>query len=445
MGVAETTWGRRWRLLLPALGLSAALVLAACGGDDNGSTSTGGSAAPAKTQAASTQSASSTESPAITDFKSYVGGKAGKATGSPITIGWVNLQGGQADFSPATRGAKATVKYINEELGGVDGHVVKLKTCYIANAEEEGQRCGQLMANDDNVKIVNFGAVTIGNQSYFAQVKGSKVTIVGVSSSPADYKQDNTYALIGSSASVLAPFGTFARDKLHAKTAALVFNQQAGTVPIAKAEEKGLKDAGVKVKTVGFDPQTTDLLGPITAAGSQSADVLVPVTDVPNCINYAKALKSSGLQKPVLSAPLCIAQPVADALGDFPQWTYGIAQDLPGDLSNPTVKAYNDAITKYGASKSDATNVFTALAFSDLLASVKVMNDVGYDNLTTDKLSAAFKSFKGPVIMGPPSLQCGKYPDAPIVCNDQTQFYDYKGKGKFVKVAGWTRPPTSTG
>jgi branched-chain amino acid transport system substrate-binding protein len=293
------------------------------------------------------------------------------------------------------------------------------------------------------VKMILMGLVIVGNESYYSQIKGSKVTVVGVSNSPTDVVQKNTYALFGSGTSVLGPFGTYLRDKLHAKSAALVFNQQAGTIPIAKAAEQGIKDAGIKVKTVGFDPQTTDLLGPITAAGSQTADALVPMTDVGGCINYAKALKSSGLQKPVVAAPLCIAAPVAKALGDFPQWTYGIAQDLPGDLSNPTVKAYNNVLTKYGSSQADATNVFAGLAFSEVLAITKIMNQLGVDGLTTDKISQAVRTFKGPMIMGPPDLQCGKYPKTPGVCSDQTQFYDYKGKGKFVKVASWLRPPNA--
>ena len=37
------------------------------------------------------------------------------------------------------------------------------------------------------------------------------------------------------------------------------------------------------------------------------------------------------------------------------------------------------------------------------------------------------KAFKGPLILGSPVLQCGKYPEAPGVCNDFTQFYKYNG------------------
>ena len=38
-------------------------------------------------------------------------------------------------------------------------------------------------------------------------------------------------------------------------------------------------------------------------------------------------------------------------------------------------------------------------------------------------------------------LQCGKYPEAPAICNDQTKFYTYKGKGQFEPAGGWQVSP----
>ena len=35
----------------------------------------------------------------------------------------------------------------------------------------------------------------------------------------------------------------------------------------------------------------------------------------------------------------------------------------------------------------------------------------------------------------------GQFPDAPAVCNDQTQFFNYAGKGQFKRASGFVRPP----
>ena len=51
------------------------------------------------------------------------------------------------------------------------------------------------------------------------------------------------------------------------------------------------------------------------------------------------------------------------------------------------------------------------------------------------------KQFPGPVVMGAAEVECGKYPDAPAVCNDQARFYQYEGKGRFKPLTDWIRPP----
>jgi branched-chain amino acid transport system substrate-binding protein len=72
---------------------------------------------------------------------------------------------------------------------------------------------------------------------------------------------------------------------------------------------------------------------------------------------------------------------------------------------------------------------------------IKFMNEVGADKLTPQAIADKAKAFKGPLVFGAPQVQCAKYPDAPAVCNDQTQFFDYGGKGQFKRASGFVRPP----
>ena len=72
----------------------------------------------------------------MNNYLTYVKGKRGKADPKKpkVYIGWVNQQGGQVEIGGfATNGAELAVKYVNEELGGVGGHPVQLKTCFIAS------------------------------------------------------------------------------------------------------------------------------------------------------------------------------------------------------------------------------------------------------------------------------------------------------------------------
>src|SRR2546421_459724 len=122
--------------------------------------------------AASAGVASSAKGP-VTNYLKYVGGKKGKANPklAPVYIGWINQQGGSADIGPgATTGADVAVKAINTLYGGIGGHLLKLKKCFVRNAEEEGTKCAQQMVNDKRVQVIGLGAVAIGSQSLYSTV-----------------------------------------------------------------------------------------------------------------------------------------------------------------------------------------------------------------------------------------------------------------------------------
>jgi branched-chain amino acid transport system substrate-binding protein len=46
----------------------------------------------------------------------------------------------------------------------------------------------------------------------------------------------------------------------------------------------------VTVKSVGYSESTTDLTSVLTAAGAQTADMVIPYSDTAGCVNLAKSL-----------------------------------------------------------------------------------------------------------------------------------------------------------
>ena len=168
-----TTQARR--LGVAAL-VATAIVVTGCGSSSSSSSSTSSSssagASSSSTTAstpASTSGSGGAGSQSVTNYLTYVDGKSGKADASlpPVTIGFVNQQGGQQAIGPlATTGAQIAVKYINTELGGIDGHPLVLKTCFIRSAEEEGTTCGQQFLANKSISVIDEGAVAIGDQSF---------------------------------------------------------------------------------------------------------------------------------------------------------------------------------------------------------------------------------------------------------------------------------------
>ena len=147
----------------------------------------------------------------VTNYNTYVGGK-GKANAklAPIVVGAINTQGGQVLVGPGwTQGVRTAIQYVNKYLGGVQGHPLVANFCFTTSAEEEGTKCGQKFANDKRIKVVEFGAVAVGNQSFYAALGNNKPTVGGVELLPVDAQRKNGFALFGTNDSVLGPWGTF--------------------------------------------------------------------------------------------------------------------------------------------------------------------------------------------------------------------------------------------
>ena len=438
-----TSQARR-RVLLVATALVCLVLFAAGCGDDDDSGSEPAAGGDTGAEESGDQTGGAGES-SVTDYVDYVGGKAGKAdpNKSTIYIGWLNQEGGQQEIgAAATDGADLAVKLANEQLGGIDGHPVALKKCFIRNAEEEGTTCGQKLGNDEEVAAINVGGVAIGIQPFYSTIGGKKPVIVGVAVTPVDTVQKNATILFGDVTHVLGPFGTYASEELNAQTAALVYPNIAGIREGAAALEKGLTDAGVEVKKVGYAQGQTDLIGPLTAAGAQNADMVIPYSDASGCVNQAKALKQLGItdSAKIVSAPLCLNPMVSEGLGgDYPIWTYAIASSLFGDKTDPGMPPYIKVTEQYGVKT--APDPWVIVSFGSVLTTVKFLNELGPDGLTSDAIIEKARSFSGPVALGAPELQCDKYEDAPAVCNDRTQFFTYGGKNQFDKAAEWLQPP----
>ena len=104
-----------------------------------------------------------------------------------------------------------------------------------------------------------------------------------------------------------------------------------------------------------------------------------------------------------------------DALGDWPIWTYAIASSLYGDPTDKGMPAYQAVIKRYKAEK-NAPDPWHIVAFGQLLTTVRFLNEAGASNassITPKTVLARAKAFKGPLALGSPKLQCGKYKDAP--------------------------------
>ena len=83
----------------------------------------------------------------------------------------------------------------------------------------------------------------------------------------------------------------------------------------------------------------------------------------------------------------------------------------------------------------------------------RFFNEIGYSDLagsnSASLIEAKAEAFKGPIPMGPPVIECGKYSKLPADCADGSFFFHfdggttysgYKGTGGPGQVAGYIQP-----
>ena len=245
-------------------------------------------------------------------------------------------------------------------------------TCFTTSAEEDGTKCGQQFANDKRISVVLFGAVAVGNQSFYAALGGKKPIVSGVALLPVDATQKNEFALFGTNDSVLGPWGTFAKEQLHAKTAAVIYPQVPGHRRGCEGREDEPRGCGHPDEARRVRPERDRSHRPADCGRAQTADIVVPQSDAANCVNVAKTLTQLGSPgSKIVSNPLCLSGEVAASLGgDLAKWVYGIASTLAGDKSDPAAVPYNAAMKRLGQTKL-AQDAWVIVAWGQVLTTVK--------------------------------------------------------------------------
>ncbi len=424
---------RSRRPALMAAGLALSAVTSACtASTEAASTSSSTGSSSSSAAAGSGAIAPVTDQTAI----SFVGGKGGAAdTGAtPVKVGFINQDTGVPSFPEASAAASAVTKYINEKLGGVAGHPLQLVTCSVSS-EAQAQACAQQMLNDADIKVIQTGAMVVGNASLYNTVAGRKPILGGNPTAPADYTAKNTYYFTPGAPGVNGAIAKYIADDLKATKASVVHSDDPGATGSAIIGTQGLKAKGVNVTDIAFPSTGGDLTAPLTAAGATSADAIDFLAAGPACLQMAKAQKQLSLKAPIFSVSLCLDPSVKQQLGDFPTWTFGSSTPNPYvDGNDPQVNLFRSVMAA-GAPADTNLAGFAGITFGSLLDLVKVFNKLGYGNLTSDSIGKSLASFTGKAFLGAPDIKCGALPSYPTVCADSARLIRYDGDGKWTDLA----------
>jgi branched-chain amino acid transport system substrate-binding protein len=405
--------------------------------------------ATGKTTNGNSDGSSTTTTPKVSNAWAldYTGGTAGKADAAlaPVTIGYINQEGGVPAFPEATVGLDAAVEYVNAELGGAEGHPVKIVPCAV-QADEDGQKCATEMLNNDEVSFVMTGVLVNGNAAVYSVLGGKKPVFIGFPAVADDFVAADAFAFTPGAVGVVKGMSTFVGKYLpDVKSVAIVHaNNAAGKASATLFLKPGLAKFGITdVKDIGVDDTatSTDLASAIQAAGGDKADLLIPLLTIQGCQATYDALKSLGASPQVLTTGLCYGTPMTKHLEDLgvsdpvpDGWYYGdlgYSYFLPDDASGMTT--YLAKVQQYAPAGAEYTG-YAGPLFANLLTAVKLINQIGSDKVTPDAIRSAAKGFTGPMMLVAGPMHCGFDPLFKSLCGSQMGVQQY-ANGKWTSIA----------
>lgn len=353
-----------------------AVLAAGCGSSDSSSS---------KKSSSSSSSSSATPAPAAAAL-----GTPKQATGTPITLGLLNLESGPVTFPEYRQAAEAAVKYINAYKGGIGGHPVQIKSCATDGQPSTSARCaGQIV--DAKPTAVLGGADTGAPGAFPVYKRANLAYIGGIPFTPVESNAPNAVQFYSISIGDNAAASAYAAKTLGAKKASVLYTDDTqgkftGLGVIAAA----LKKAGVTVKTIPVAPNAADLSSVAASAIENKPDIIY--VNSPNaCPGLLKALKSVGNTAKIFGIDPCTSPPALKTAGAAADGLY-FAQPFDSlDSGTDDAKLMLGAVQKYGP-KDLALDSIAQAGFSTVMNMQTTLD--GVKKLDTKSILGAFKNGK---------------------------------------------------
>jgi branched-chain amino acid transport system substrate-binding protein len=460
---------KRTRLLL-GVAASFALVVAACGSDDDSGSAT--SEAPEATTAATEApeaTTAGTEAPDTTEAESS-GGKydpIGEAAGEPIKIGVQNLEGDpNGSFPEFSLAMQAAADFVNTELNGLGGRPIELVLCKSVVSPDDSQRCANELAADEiemAISTINF----FGN--HFSIYQGSDIPVLVVTPiTIADFTSEGVYAIGagGGCLGVHTGLVQFATDQITEfedvtidRVAVPWADTPPGVVCYNDLEAKPLDvlngTTPGDAERAGSMPDLTHIGVPIAPATPDATPQATEVLDFDpsviifsaqgaDCWNFVDALGRLGWTPqdiPLVLSGSCTDFTAMEAAGDLADGIYitgsvnGLLAPLEGLEGDHLEQAtlYQEKGGEYGLSDDDLFKGFATQGFSAIMniweASLAVEGDVTGAAIA-DVIAATDGSV--PSFGGPP-LNCAGAPAPYIaVCSSEIAMDQWSAADKAI-------------
>lgn len=359
---------------------------------------------------------------------------AGKvATGTPIKIGFVNTEGsGPVSLPEIGDAISAAEKYVNTQLGGIDGQPIQYVRCATDGSPEKSIDCANKLVEADVAYVQN--GLDIGSDAALAIYRSAGIPFIG--HAPAGEKQQTAKGvyLLGMAgpASAAAPLKYFS-EQGEESVVWFQLDIPAGHQYIEANVEPVAKQLGVKVTPIYYPPENADWTALAATAMSDSPEVIAISGLETTCIGLIGALKTAGYDGTVFASTCsafveALKSAAAGVIRESDIWLPGGEGDVP-KAKQEELAAYEKAMTEGGFEKEINASLAPAY-FADTVTMARILEGVSgpiTPASVTKAMNAAVDvdSFIGPEISCDGSAWPGQ-----SACGNQALLYETQANGK---------------
>ena len=429
----------RTRTLFTSLAVGLALVASAC---SESTPTTAGTSTTTGTSA----TADCVPGPSVTSvidchitgsmLSSYMPAKPTKATGTPIQLGTINQDtGATGAFPELTAADKTAFDFINDELGGVDGHPLVLTTCNTNFSPDLSQSCAQTMVSKKVVAVI--GGIDVWGTGIATLAENKGPLVGGIPVSFDSMRSPYSFQFSGGTWGAALGMSEYAVDTLKAKKIAIIYSEFPPITDSAKLAQRAVARHGGTAVLISTPPIGADMVAAINQAASTKPDAIVALTADAGCVPTIRTAQQLQLTMPVMLTGACAATKIVDELGPAIEGkVFNLEAEL--DQTKPDNRMYRAIVERYGPKYNYQWQGAGTVSFRAVMNLYVQMRKIGADKLSPATITAALRATHDePSFFGHPYTCDGKQLDGyPSICTAQ-QTLGKISNAKIVPVTGW--------
>jgi branched-chain amino acid transport system substrate-binding protein len=339
-----------------------------------------------------------------------------KATGSPYVFGMINDETGAVTFPEARQGSIAAVDYVNNYLGGINGHPIVIDECTGDGTPATAARCANQLVAAHPLAIM--GAADVGAPASIPIYEHANLAYLGgIPFTPVPETAPNSIQFWSVSVGDNAAAAVYAGKTLGIKSVALIYFSNAQGESILPQITPVFKAAGVTtIHDIPLSPTSPDPSP--QAALVESSGAQLAYVDVPNgCGNVLKALKSVGFTGKIMGIDPCGAPPVIAAAAGGANGMYIASPFELQSGSSQQAQLFQAAMKKWAAPGTLIDSISTA-GFATVMNIQQVLSTIS-GTPTTASILAAFRAGTHQNFLSHPYTCNGQaMKGAAAICND---------------------------